>query len=247
MKLEGKVAIVTGAGRGIGRAIALSFAREGARVAAVARSAGEIQEVVREIQKLNRAAVAIQADISKEEDAARIVNQTLQEFQTIDILVNNAGTNLPFRKVVDLSLKEWERVLAVNLTGTFLVTKAVLPTMMEKKGGKIIIMSSIGGRRGAAGRVPYRPTKAALINFMECVAAEVKKYGIAVNAICPGTVDTRMLKEIAGDRAPAPAMSHPDDIARVALFLASDDSAPISGAAIDAFGSSILGSPSMAR
>jgi 3-oxoacyl-[acyl-carrier protein] reductase len=154
---------------------------------------------------------------------------------------------LPFRKVVDLSLKEWEQVLAVNLTGTFLVTKAVLPIMMEKKRGKIINMSSIGGRRGAAGRIPYRPTKAALINFTECVAAEVKKYGIAVNAICPGTVDTQMLKEIAGGRAPAPALSHPDEIARVALFLASDDSSSISGAAIDAFGSASLGSQSVAR
>lgn len=154
MKLEGRVAIVTGAGRGIGRAIALTFAREGARVTVVARSAGEIQEVVKEIQKLNQAAIGIQADISKEEDVARIVNQTLKEFKTIDILVNNAGINLPFRKVVDLSLKEWEQILAVNLTGTFLVTKAVLPIMMEKKRGKIINMSSIGGE-GAQREGPH--------------------------------------------------------------------------------------------
>ena len=240
MKLEGRVAIVTGAGRGIGRAIALTFAREGARVAVVARSLGEIQEVVGEIQKLNQAAIAIQADVSKERDVARMVNQTLKHFQTIDILVNNAGINLPYRTVLDLTLKEWEQILAVNLTGTFLVTKAVLPVMMEKRRGKIINMSSIGGRRGAAGRSPYRATKAALINFTESVAAEAKNHGIHVNAICPGSVDTPMQKEIKVGRTLPPELIHPDEIARVALFLATDDSSPISGAAIDAFGSTPL-------
>jgi len=240
MKLEGRVAIVTGAGRGIGRAIALAFAREGARVAVVARSPGEIEEVVGEIQKLNQAAVAIQADVSKEEDVARMVSQAVKEFNTVDILVNNAGINLPFRAVVDLSLKEWEQILAVNLTGTFLVTKAVLPIMMQKKCGKIIIMSSIGGRRGAAGRSPYRASKAGLINFTESVAAEVKKHGIQVNAICPGSVDTRMQKEIKVGRDPAPELIHPDEIAQVALFLASTNSSSISGAVIDSFGSTPL-------
>ena len=240
MKLEGRVAIVTGAGRGIGRAIALTFSREGARVAAVASSAGEIQETVGEIQKGNQAAIGIQADVSREEEVARMVQQTVQQFKTVDILVNNAGINLPYRAVVDLSLKEWEQILAVNLTGTFLATRAVLPIMMEKKSGKIINLSSIGGRRGAAGRSPYRATKAALINFTECVAAEAKPHGIRVNAICPGLVESRMQKEITAGRDFVPELIHPDEIARVALFLATDDSSPICGAAIDAFGSTPL-------
>jgi len=239
MKLEGSVAIVTGAGRGIGRAIALAFAREGARMVVAARSTGEIQEVVKEIQKLNQAAIGIQADVSKEGDVARMVDKALERFHTIDILVNNAGINLPFRTVVDLALKEWEQVLAVNLTGTFLATKAVLPIMMEKKRGKIINISSIGGRKGGAGRSPYRASKAGLINFTESVAAEVKKHGIDVNAICPGLVDTRMMKEITAGRDFVPELIQPEEIAQVALFLASNDSSSISGATIDAFGHTV--------
>jgi NAD(P)-dependent dehydrogenase (short-subunit alcohol dehydrogenase family) len=239
MKLEGRVAIVTGAGRGIGRAIALAFAREGARMVVAARSAGEIQEVVKEIQKLNQAAIGIQTDVSKEEDVARMVNQTVKQFNTIDILVNNAGINLPFRSVVDLTLKEWEQILAVNLTGAFLATKAVLPIMMERKSGKIINISSIGGRKGGAGRGPYRASKAGLINFTESVAAEVKKYGIDVNAICAGLVDTGMMKEVTAGRDFVPEPIRPEEIAKVALFLASNDSSAISGAAIDAFGHTV--------
>jgi NAD(P)-dependent dehydrogenase (short-subunit alcohol dehydrogenase family) len=237
MKLQGKVAIVTGGGRGIGRAIALTFAREGARTVIAARSVGEIQEVARTIQELNQEVLAMLVDISKEMDVARMISQTLNRFETIDILVNNAATNLPKRSVVDLTLKEWEQVLAVNLTGPFLTTKAVLPIMMERRRGKIINISSRGGRLGAAGRSPYRASKAALINFTESVAAEVKDYGIDVNAICPGAVNTRMMEEITvGHKADVSRLMHPDEIAKVALFLASDDSSAISGTAVDAFG-----------
>jgi 3-oxoacyl-[acyl-carrier protein] reductase len=179
----------------------------------------------------------MQADVSKEMDIARMVSQTLNRFGTIDILVNNAAINLPKRNVVALTLKEWEQVLAVNLTGPFLTTKAVLPVMMERRRGKIINISSRGGRVGAAGRGPYRASKAALINFTESVAAEVRDYGIYVNAICPGAVNTRMIEEITvGHKVDVSRLMHPDEIAKVALFLASDDSSAISGTAIDAFG-----------
>jgi NAD(P)-dependent dehydrogenase (short-subunit alcohol dehydrogenase family) len=237
MKLEGKVAIITGGGRGIGRAIALRFAREGARTVIAARSSEELQGVAQEIQKLNQGVLAVQVDISKEADVARMVSQTLKRFDTIDILVNNAGVNLPKRNVVDLTLKEWEQVLAINLTGTFLTTKAVLPVMMERRRGKIINISSRGGRLGAAGRGPYRASKAAIINLTETVAAEVRDYGIDVNAICPGNVDTAMMKQISvGRTADVGIQMNPDEIAKVALFLASDDSSAIRGAAIDAVG-----------
>ena len=228
MKLEGKVAIVTGGSRGIGRAIALAFAREGARTVIAARSVGEIQKVAREIQGLKQDVLAIQVDVSKEEDVTRMVAQTIERFGTIDILVNNAGINLPNRNVVDLTLEEWEQILAVNLTGAFLTTKAALPIMMERRRGKIINISSRGGRKGAAGRGPYRASKAALINLTETVAAEVRDYGIDVNAICPGAVDTRMMAEIsAGRKADLSHLMHPDEIAKVALFLASEDSSAI--------------------
>lgn len=238
MKLLGKVAIVTGGGRGIGRAISLTFAREGARMVIVARSAGEIQEVAREIQELNQQEVLVmQVDVSKEMDVTRMVGQTLDRFGTVDILVNNAAINLPKRNVVDLTLEEWEQVLSVNLTGAFLTTKAVLPVMMERRRGKIINISSRGGRVGAAGRGPYRASKAALINFTESVAAEMRDYGIYVNAICPGAVNTRMIEEITvGQKVDVSRIMHPDEIAKLALFLVSDDSSALSGTAIDAFG-----------
>ena len=237
MKLQNKVAIVTGGGRGIGRAIALAFAREGARTVIAARSMGEIEKVAQEIQKLKQDVFTMQVDVSKEEDVARMVSQTLKRFDTVDILVNNAGINLLKRNIVDLTLKKWEQVLAVNLTGTFLTTKAVLPIMMERRRGKIINISSRGGRLGAAGRGPYRASKAALINFTETVAAEMRDYGIGVNAICPGAVDTRMVDDISlGHKADLGRLMQPDEIAKIALFLASDDSSAIFGTAIDAFG-----------
>jgi 3-oxoacyl-[acyl-carrier protein] reductase len=240
MKLQGKVAIVTGGSRGIGRAIALVFAKEGAKTVIAARSMVDTQKVAQEILELKQEGLAMQIDVSKGQDVARMVNQTLQRFGTIDILVNNAGINLPKRNVVDLTVEEWEQVLTVNLTGAFLATKATLPTMMKRRRGKIINISSRGGRVGAAGRGPYRASKAALINFTETVAAEVREYGIDVNAICPGAVDTGMIDEISlGRKAELGHLIHPDEIAKVGLFLASDESSAISGTAIDAFGHTI--------
>ena len=243
MRLAGKVAIITGGGRGIGRAVALAFSREGARVVVTSRTQAEIEEVVERISSGGGEAIAVQADVSSEEDVARMVSQTVDRFQRLDILVNNAGVIHPYRSVVDMTLAEWNHVLAVNLTGAFLCARAVLPKMIEQRSGKIINMSSIGGRRGAAGRTPYRPTKAALINFTECLAAEVKEFGIDVNAICPGGVDTNMLREIRQGTLP-PKVMKPEEIAAVAMFLASDESSGITGTAIDVFG---IGNPLFGR
>ncbi|MFC2020590.1 SDR family NAD(P)-dependent oxidoreductase [Chloroflexota bacterium] len=239
MRLTGKVAIVTGGSRGIGRAISLAFAREGAKIAVVARNKSRCDEVVDEISNNGGEAISLQADVTNENDVTRIVKQTKDRFRRIDILVNNAAVNLPYRTVTELTLDEWNWVLGVNLTGPFLCARAVLPEMIKQRSGKIVNMSSIGGRRGAAGRTPYRPTKAAIINFTECLAAEVKEYGIDVNAICPGAVATDMLYEITGGEVPANVM-RPEEIAAVAVFLASDESKSITGTAIDAFG---LGNP----
>ena len=181
-------------------------------------------------------AISLRADVSVEADVTRMAEQALSNFGRIDILVNNAGVNLPYRRVVDLTVKDWNYVVGVNLTGPFLCARAVLPSMILQRHGKIINIASIGGRKGAAGRTPYRPTKAAIINFTECLAAEVKEYNIDVNAICPGAVDTDMLREISGGR-PRSADS-PDQIAAVAVFLACDEGAGITGTAVDAFGRS---------
>lgn len=237
MRLSNKVAIVTGGNRGIGRAIALAFAREGAKVAIVGRDRSRCDEVVAEIGKGGGLAIGIQADVSKESDVASMVQQTRDKFQRIDILVNNAGVNLPQRPVAELSLEEWNWVIGVNLTGTFLCSRAVLPAMMQQRSGKIISMSSYGGKHGAAGRSPYRSTKAAIIIFTECLAAEVKQYGIDVNVICPALVATDMLKEIMGSQAP-PGVTPPEEIADLAVFLASDESKSITGTAIEAYGTS---------
>jgi 3-oxoacyl-[acyl-carrier protein] reductase len=235
MRLDGKVAIVTGGSRGIGRATSIALAREGAKVVVVGRNESTCREVVAQITACGGDAIAVRADVSSETDVAGMVGAALERFKRIDILVNNAAVNLPYRAVVDLTLEEWNHIVATNLTGTFLCCRAVAPVMMSRHGGKIINMSSRGGRQGEAGRSPYRATKAALINFTECLAAELKEHGIDVNAICPGAVDTDMMSEITGGNVPSFAMP-PEDIASVVVFLASDDSRAITGTAIDAFG-----------
>jgi 3-oxoacyl-[acyl-carrier protein] reductase len=235
MRLTGKVALVTGGNRGIGRAISLAVAREGAKVAVVGRNATTCEAVVAEIKAAGGDALAIQADVSQEVDVAAMVATAVERFGRIDILVNNAGVNLPYTAVVDLTLEQWNWVAGTNLTGVFLCCRAVLPGMIARRYGKVINISSLGGRSGAAGRTPYRPTKAAIINFTECLAAEVKEHGIDVNAVCPGPVKTDMMREITNGNVPANAMQ-PEEIASVVLFLVSDEGAAITGAAIDAFG-----------
>jgi NAD(P)-dependent dehydrogenase (short-subunit alcohol dehydrogenase family) len=186
VRLDGKVAIITGGNRGIGRAIAGTFAREGARVAVVGRNKSRCDEGVNEIRKNGGEGIGIQADVSDEADVSSMVMQVKDKFSRIDILVNNAAVNLPYRSVTELTLDEWKWIINVNLTGVFLCCRAVIPDMIAQGSGKVINLASIGGRHGAAGRAPYRSTKAAVINFTECLAAEVKEFGIDVNAICPG-------------------------------------------------------------
>ena len=243
MKLAGRVAIVTGGGRGIGRAACLALAKEGAAVAVVGRNESNCEKVVAEVCAAGGTALAVRADVSVEADVNAMVSAVMQRFGRIDILVNNAGVNLMYKTVAELTLEEWNRVVGTNLTGAFLCCRAVLPAMMSQRCGRIVIISSIGGRHGAAGRTPYRPTKAALINFTECLAAEVKKHGIDVNCVCPGPTDTDMMRDITGGHMPAYVM-RPEEVASVILFLASDESSAITGTAVDAFGTAnpLLGS-----
>ena len=237
MKLEGRVAIATGASRGIGKAIAVALAEEGADVVVAARTEeetgplpGTIHKTADEIRALGRRALAIKTDVTKEEQVAEMVRRALEELGRIDILVNNAGINVP-GTVIDIPIKRWDLTIAVNLRGTFLCSKAVLPTMVERRCGSIINLSSIMARREILGGVAYGVTKAAIERFTYGLAEEVKEYNIAVNALCPGYTDTEGLRSLTpgADRS---QWQKPEMWGRYAVFLASQDAQSLTGRAL---------------
>lgn len=236
MRVVGKVAIVTGAGRGIGRAIALDLAREGVNVVGAARTRSEVERVSREIRQMGRQSLALTTDVTVPESVAAMAEATLREFGRIDILVNNAGVNQPLRAVIDLEPEMWDEVIAVNLKGTYLCARAVLPAMLEQGSGRIINVSSIGGRRGRAQRSAYRAAKAGVLSFTESLSDEVKRVGINVNAICPAGVATEMLRQTMPGRDPSTLMT-PEEISAIVVFLASDEARAVHGAVLDVFGS----------
>jgi NAD(P)-dependent dehydrogenase (short-subunit alcohol dehydrogenase family) len=238
MKLKGKVAIVTGASRGIGKAIAVTLAEEGADVVVAARSEveegllpGTIYKTADQISVLGRRALAIKTDVTKEEEVAEMVRRTLQEFGPIDILVNNAGVNAP-GCVLDISIKRWDLVIAVNLRGTFLCTKAVLPIMVERRAGSIINLSS------PVARIPvfdiaYGVAKAAIERFTIGLAEELREYNIAVNALCPSATDTEGMRLwfVEADRS---GWQKPEMWGKYAAFLASQDANTLNGKVLTA-------------
>ena len=238
MRLQGRTALVTGASQGIGRAIALAFAQEGADVAVTARSEDKLHALAADIGSYGVKALVLPADIGVEADVRYVADTAEKAFGGIDILVNNAAIIQPRVNVVDLDTTLWRSVLDINLTGMFLITKALLPGMIERRYGKIINISSFGGRKGGKGRSAYRVTKAGQISFTESLAAEVKEHGIDVNAILPGGVDTEGFRAAFNTRGRAdnPKLGKPENIAKIAVFLASDEAVAVTGAAIDAFG-----------
>lgn len=238
MRLKGRTALVTGASQGIGHAIALAFAREGANIVVTARSKDRLTALAAEAEALGVEALAAPADIGVESEIHGVADAAKAKFGGIDILVNNAAIIHSRIPVSEFDPQLFRDVLNVNLTGAFLITQALLPGMIERGYGKIINISSIGGRKGAAGRSAYRITKSGLISFTESLAAEVKQHGIDVNAICPGGVDTEGYRDAfnTAGRSDNPKLMDPDEIAQVAVFLASDASSAVTGAAIDAFG-----------
>ena len=229
--LEGRTAIVTGAGRGIGRAIALRYSRAGAAVAVAARSEDQIEAVAAQINAIGGQALPVRCDVTSESDVARLVEAAIEQFGRIDVLVNNAGVNIPPIDSVHVDPADWRKIIEVNLTGAFLCARAALPHMIDRRSGAILNISSSGGRLGAAGRGPYRASKAALINFTETLAAEVSTKGIRVVCLCPGGVDTDMMREIGMGRGRK--LMTPDQFAEVAAYVVSDQAAVLNGAAID--------------
>ncbi len=247
MDLQGKKALVTGASRGIGRAVALALAAAGADVAVnYAGSAAAANEVAAAIEALGRKALVLQADVASTEAAAAMVDAAVQEFGRLDILVNNAGIT---RDTLLLRMKEadWDAVLATNLKGVFNCTKAAVKYMMKQRAGRIVNISSVVGVTGNAGQANYAAAKAGIIGFTKAVAKETAARGITVNAIAPGFIKTDMTsvlpeKVVAALVASIPQgrLGEPEDIAKAILFLVSDNADYITGQTLHVDGGMVM-------
>lgn len=233
MMLDGKVALVTGAGRGIGRAVALAFAREGAAVAISSRTESELRSVADEIAALGARARYFVVDLAGSE--ITLVDEVVDHFGRLDILVNNAAIS-ESRPLVDTSLEDWNRTMDTNLTSVFLLTKAAIRHMVGQKSGRVINIASGAGLRGLPNDAAYAASKAGVIAFTFSVAGEVFDSGVRVNVVCPGPVRTKQLAA-SGNRdfvlRQGQTMMEPDDVAGAALFLASSLSGDMNGQALN--------------
>ncbi len=246
-KLNGKTAVVTGASRGIGRAIAIQLASEGANVVVnYSGSEQKAKEVVEEIIALGSKAIAVQANVADNDSVQNLMKTAIDEFGSIDILVNNAGItrdNLLMRMKED----EWDDVIDTNLKGVFLCTKAVTRQMMKQRSGRIINISSIVGVMGNAGQANYVAAKAGVIGLTKTSARELASRNILVNAIAPGFITTEMTDELPEDiknamlaQIPLAKLGQPEHIAKAVLFLASDDSEYITGQTLQIDGGLVM-------
>jgi len=242
MRLDNKTAIVTGARRGIGRAIALAMAREGANAVVSDISREDCQKVVDEINGMGRKGLALKCDVSSGEEVEAMVKATVAEFGRVDILVNNAGI-IAYKQFLELTDEDWDKTLSVNLKGQFLCARAAARDMVKNKAGRIINIASISyGGCGIAFPLiaHYTASKGGVVALTEALALELTPQGINVNAICPGAIDTKMAKgakesgqlEQVLARIPKGRLGQPEEIADLAVFLASGESDYISGAAI---------------
>ncbi len=220
MKLQDKVILVTGAGRGIGRAVAMAYAREGARLALCARTADELAKTVGEIRDLKAECEGWHCDVSSEENAAELIAKVKQKFGRVHVLVNNAGVMTRARPAWELEVAKWDYTIAVNLRGVFLVTRAVLPLMIEAKGGSIINVSSAIGRMAYPNFIAYSTSKHGLEGFTQALAAELRSMRIRVNSVDPGTVATKLTGFVG---------SKPESVTGVFVYLASDESRGVAG------------------
>ena len=235
--LEGKVAIVTGGGTGIGRGIALEFAKAGADVVVGSRTLSNLEKVAEEVRALGKRSLAVPVDITKKTEIDNLVQRVMDEFGTIDILVNDAGTTA-IAPLLEHSEQDWDRVLDTNLKSYYLCSQAVGRRMVEQKKGNIINIASIRGIAAAPGRVSYSVSKAGVVMLTRVLALELAHYNIRANAIAPGWVKTELSKVMWSDPAsykqltaliPMGRWGEVDEIAKVALFLASDASSYITG------------------
>ena len=247
MKLAGKAAIITGAGRGIGRAIALAFAQEEADVLVASRTLSEVAETAEEVRALGRHALPLKVDVSNRDEVERMVAQALEEFGKLDILVNSAGIYGAIGPLVDNDPEKWVQTVRINLFGSFFCARAVLPVMIRQRRGRIINLSGGGATSPLPNFSAYASSKAAIVRLTETLAEEIKGFNIQVNAIAPGGVNTRLTDEIlaaeaaAGEEMLARTRRQketggvpPERAAALAVFLASEESDGLSGRLISA-------------
>jgi NAD(P)-dependent dehydrogenase (short-subunit alcohol dehydrogenase family) len=257
-ELDGKVAIITGGGYGIGKEIALIFAHAGAKLVLTARTPGPLEETRAAAAKVGVEAITVKADVAREADCTQIAEVTLKAFGRIDILVNNAGIAGPTKRATQMALAEWQEVLDINLTGAWLASRAVIPAMVSQKSGNILMISSGAGRRGYPFRSPYAASKWAMIGLTQTLAGEWGAEGIRVNCICPGAVEGDRIERVIQARAAATQtpyeqvkrnftataamqrMVTEEEVARVSLFLVSDLSAGVTGQTINVDAGNIM-------
>jgi NAD(P)-dependent dehydrogenase (short-subunit alcohol dehydrogenase family) len=243
MNLTDRVAVVTGAGQGIGEAIALRLAGAGANVAVVDLNLPLAEQVAERIRKLGRRSIAVQCDVSRAADVNAMRDRVLSELGRIDILVNNAGIagkNVP---MIQIDEDEWDRIIAIDLKSVYLCCRAVLPHMIERRYGKIVNVASIAGKEGNPGLVPYSTAKAGVIGLTKALAKEVVSSGVYVNAVAPAVIETPILKTLTQQqidymtaRIPMGRVGKPEEVAAVVHFLASDDASFVTAQCYDVSG-----------
>ena len=245
MKLEGKVAIVTGSGSGIGRAAAVLMAKEGARVAITARRAERCREAVEEIEAAGGEAFALPGDVSQPEHVEKLVAETVDRWGRLDIAVPNAGINGVWAPIEELTPEEWDQTQSINMKGTFLTVKYCIPHIREAGGGSIIVVSSVNGTRifSSFGFTAYSCSKAAQVAFTKMAAAELGRWNIRVNVVCPGATDTKIIentfprnldkitipREFPDGMIPLGRSAKPEEVAATIVFLATDEATYVTG------------------
>lgn len=248
MRLAGKIALVTGGSRGIGKGIVQAFAREGAKVAFVYHSnSAAADELVKELELDQREVIAFQADVKSKSAAAEVVAKVIEKWGRIDILVNNAGV-IRDGLLATMSEEDWNTVIQTNLNSVFNYTQAVTRPMMSQRSGRMINMSSVASEMGNQGQTNYAASKGGINGFTKCLATELGRRGITVNAIAPGFIETDMTEAVRGaaedtikKMIPLRRLGRPDDIANTAVFLASDEAGYITGQVIEVDGGLTLG------
>ena len=243
-----KVAIVTGAGQGMGRAVAERLASGGARLVVNDINGAAAQRTADDIRSHGGEAAAVPGDVTSTRDAARMVEIALERYGDVHILVNNAGVLRPTR-VIDIEEDEWDFVVGVNLKGTYVCSRAVLPAMQSAGWGRIVNFSSTAGKNvSTVGGAHYTAAKAGILGFTRHLADEVAQYGITVNSVCPGMIDTEMVRATISDARtkayveslPIARLGEPDEVAELVAFLASDRAAYITGASLDINGGELM-------
>ena len=247
MKLKDRVAIVTGGARGIGKAIALTFVREGSKVALVDVDTGILEIAKNEIKKTREEVIIISCDVTKSVEVKAMVNQVQKAFGRIDILVNNAGI-IRRGSIETVTEEDWDQVIDVNLKGTFNCSKAIVETMKRQRYGKIVNISSIAGKMGDITSAPgYGPSKAGVDALTKTLARQLAPYGINVNAVSPHAIETEMSAQWSEERRkeiiasiPLGRLGKPEDVAEAVLFLASDEASFITGEILDVNGGALM-------